>query len=35
MDIELTFEKFSIPLTENIQLSPADIDALEPFVEFI
>lgn len=35
MEVELTFEKFSIPLTENIQLSPADIDALEPFIDFI
>jgi hypothetical protein len=35
MDVELDFKKFDIALSENIELSPADIDALEPFVNFI
>lgn len=34
MEIDLTYEKFSIPLTEDIKLSPADIEALEPFIDF-
>jgi len=34
MEIDLTYEKFSIPLAEDIKLSPADIEALEPFIDF-
>jgi len=35
LDVEIEPPKINIPLTEDLMLTPVDVEALEPFINFV